>query len=42
LARILAKYDIRPVYQSSATAEVGTTLRPAGGVMARVTRRVSS
>lgn len=42
LACIQAKYDIRPVYQSSATAEVGTTLRPAGGVMARVTRRVSS
>jgi cytochrome P450 len=39
LARILAKYDIRPAYQATSGLHVGTTLRPAGGVMARLTKR---
>jgi len=39
LARILAKYDVRPAYQPAAKAFVGTTLRPDGGVMVRITKR---
>ena len=39
LARILAKYDVRPAYQAEATAVVGAALRPGGGVMIRITKR---
>lgn len=39
LARILAKYDVRPAYQETSTRHVGTSLRPGGGVWVRLTKR---
>jgi cytochrome P450 len=39
LARILAKYDIRPAYQATATSVIGAAHRPGGGVMVRITKR---
>jgi len=39
LARILAKYDIRPAYQAKVGAALGATWRPDGGVMARIFKR---
>lgn len=39
LARILAKYDVRPAYQAKIGAALGTTWRPDGGVMGRISPR---
>jgi cytochrome P450 len=42
LARILAKYDVRPAYQPTSTVHVNTLLRPGGGVWVRVTKRTKN
>lgn len=42
LARILAKYDVRPAYQAKVGTALGATWRPDGGVMARISNRRSN
>lgn len=39
LARILAKYDVRPAYQAKMGKALGATWRPDGGVMGRISKR---